>query len=106
MAFPRRAIRPLLAKAQQHGTTTIPGGGSERLLDPKEPIVFRDPLAPARGARLDELGADRDGEIGDRRVFGLPGAVGHDDSIARLSRRPDRLEGLRHGADLIPDLLT
>ena len=42
-----------------------------------------------------------DGQVGDRRVLGLAGAVRHDRAVARLAGHPDRLEGLGQGADLV-----
>src|ERR1019366_8598316 len=39
---------------------------TEGLLDPQQPVVLRDPLAPASGTGLEMSGTDGDGEIGDR----------------------------------------
>src|SRR6187551_1086610 len=49
---------------------------AELALDPQQLVVLRRPVRARRGARLDLAGAERDCEIGDRRVLGLAGAVG------------------------------
>src|SRR5262249_56253478 len=72
------------------------------LLDPEQLVVLRDAVASRRRAGLDLAGAERDGEIGDRRVLGLAGSVGHDCCVAvcvcethgldRLGERPDLVD--------------
>src|ERR1035437_3215258 len=78
-----------------------PRARAERLLDPQQPVVLRDALTPAAGAGLEVSGADRDREIRDRRVLGLPRPVRHEDAVACGPRDRDRLESFGDGADLV-----
>src|SRR5882724_3141503 len=68
---------------------------AELFLDPQELVVLRDAVGARGGARLDLAGAERDGEVGDRRVLGLARAVGHDRAVAVRVREPYRLDRLR-----------
>ena len=51
------------------------------------PVIFRRPLRAARRARLDEIRADADSEIGDEAVLRIARAVRDDDAIPRRPRR-------------------
>ena len=77
------------------------GALAELLLDPQELVVLRDPVAPRRGTRLDLPYAGRDGQVGDGRILGLAGAVGHDRRVPVRTREVDRLERLRERPDLV-----
>src|SRR5215211_3514802 len=48
---------------------------AELLLDPQELVVLRHPVRARRRAGLDLARRGADGEVGDRRVLGLAGAV-------------------------------
>ena len=50
---------------------------------------------------LDLPAAGGDGEVGDRRVLGLAGAVRHDGRVAGVARHRDRVERLGERADLV-----
>src|SRR5436190_2527671 len=75
--------------------------GAERLLDAQELVVLRDAIGARRRAGLDLPAAGRDGEVGDRRVLGLAGAVRHDRAVAGGARGRDRVERLGQRADLV-----
>lgn len=51
------------------------GTVAELLVNPQQLVVLGGALGARRGATLDEAAAARDGKIGDRRVFGIAGAV-------------------------------
>src|ERR1039457_4144798 len=74
---------------------------TEGLLDPQQPVVLRDPLAPASGTGLEMSGTDGDGEIGERGVLRLAGTMRHEDAVARAPGHRDRLERFGDRADLV-----
>src|SRR5262249_2553839 len=74
---------------------------SEVIFDFEKPIVLGKALAAAGRARLDEPGVDGHGEIRDRVVARLAGAVGYDGPVAARLRQAHRAERLRDRADLI-----
>ena len=61
---------------------------AELLLDPQQLVVLRDAVGARRRAGLDLAGADRDGEVGDRRVLGLARAVRDHRRVAVALREP------------------
>ena len=73
----------------------------ERLLDAEQLVVLRDAIGAAGRSGFDLSGIGRNGEVGNRHVFGLAGPVRDDACVARLARHGHRLERFRHGADLI-----
>ena len=66
-----------------------------------ELVVLRRPVGARRRARLDLPGAERDREVGDRRVLGLAGAVRHHGRVAARLREPHRLDRLGQRPDLV-----
>src|SRR5579884_51296 len=74
---------------------------AELLLDPQELVVLGDAIRARWGARLDLAGAERDGEVGDRRVLRLARAVGHDRGVAVVVCEPDGVDRLGQRADLV-----
>ena len=92
------------ANVARGGTRPSPGyvgARAELLLDPEQLVVLRDAVAARRRAGLDLAGAERDGEIGDRRVLGLAGAMRHHRGVAVRLREPHGLDRLRQRADLV-----
>ena len=75
--------------------------GAELLFDPQQLVVLGDAVGAARRAGLDLAGAGADGEIGDRRVFGLARAVRDDAGVAGVARHRHGVERFGDGADLI-----
>src|SRR5690606_10115865 len=71
------------------------------LLDAQELVVLRDAIRAGRRAGLDLPNAGRHGEVRDRGVLGLTGAMRHDGRVAGLPRDADRLERLRERPDLV-----
>src|SRR5437899_2534362 len=74
---------------------------AQLLLDPEQLVVLRDAVAPRRRAGLDLARAERDREVGDRRVLGLARAVRHHGRVAVLVREPHGLDRLGQRPDLV-----
>src|SRR6266851_7747197 len=83
-----RALRVIRARA-------------ELTLDGKEPVVFGDALRAGACAGLYHAHTGRDGQVCDRGVFGLAGAVRDHSRITRSPRGVDGVQGLCEGADLV-----
>ena len=64
-------------------------------------LYFAVAVGARRRAGLDLARAERDREVGDRRVLGLARPVGHDRRVAARLREPDRLERLGQRPDLV-----
>src|SRR5262245_45847520 len=79
----------------------VPRPAAELALDPEQPVVLRDPLAPRGRPGLDLTGAHRHDEVGDRGVLGLARAVRHDRGPARAPGQVDRLDRLGQRPDLV-----
>src|SRR5262245_18081289 len=90
-----------LARAGERGPAVIVRVAAELFVDPQELVVLRRPVAPGRGAGLDLADVGRDGEVGDRRVLGLAGAVRHDDAVTVRAGELDRVERLGQRPDLV-----
>src|SRR3954451_18257387 len=69
--------RASTSQAGERGGPAVNGGLVELLLDPQELVVLRHALGPRGRAGLDLPRPDGDGEVGDRGVLGLAGAVAH-----------------------------
>src|SRR5262245_47628358 len=95
------ALPASAAGARERGPARVDGLAAELFLDPQKLVVLRDAIAPRGCAGLDLADAGRDGQIRDRRVLGLAGAVRHDRCIPALARELDRLERLRQRPDLV-----
>src|SRR5680860_631625 len=67
----------------------------------QQAIVFGNPLAPSRGARLHVAGARPHRQVRDERVWGLARPVRDELRIARLPADPLGLESLGDGPDLV-----
>src|SRR5262245_25189411 len=78
-----------------------PRGGAELRLDAYQLVVLAHAIGAARRSGFDLTGGGADGEVGDRRVFGLAGAVRDDRRVACVGGHPHRVERLGDGADLI-----
>ena len=63
----------------------IHGPLAELLLDPQQLVVLRDAIGAGGRAGLDLAGVGGDGEVGDRRVLGLAGAVRDDGGVAGVA---------------------
>src|SRR5439155_17676493 len=74
---------------------------AELAFDLHESVVFRDAIRAGERARLDLTSAERDGEIGDRRVLGLARAVRDHGGESRAFGESDRVDGLSERSDLI-----
>src|SRR5660397_166829 len=85
----------------EYSSPVEPGRRTEFLLDPEQLVVLRDPVGPRGGAGLDLPGGEPHDEVGDRAVLGLAGSMGHHGGPSRALRHLDRLDRLRHGADLV-----
>ena len=75
---------PARGNALQPGIRRL---GAQLLLDAQQLVVLRDAVRARGRARLDLPGAERDREVGDRRVLGLARAVRHDRRVAVRSAR-------------------
>src|SRR4029453_1436734 len=93
--------RTRLSAPRKRMPTRIFGIGPELLFDAEELVVLGDPVAAAGRARLDLTGVRRDGEIGDRRVLGLAGAMRDHRRVAGRSCGGNRLERLGQRPDLV-----
>src|SRR5438445_9606077 len=81
---------PRLEREAGEGVAARIARGAAKLeLDLQQPVVFRVPLAARDRARLDLPGPERHGEVGDRRVLGLAGAVRYDRRVTRALRELD-----------------
>src|SRR3990172_7086551 len=81
-----------------------PNNGARRprsLFDPQHLVVLRDPVGPRGGAGLDLARRQPHDQVGDRAVLGLAGPMGHHGGPPGALRHLDRLDRLRHGADLV-----
>src|SRR6185503_6869479 len=85
-------LRLALRQAGESVPAGIHGFGAELFLDPEQLVVLRDTVAPRRGARLDLARIGCDGQVRDRRVLGLPGAVRHDHAVAGRTGERDGVE--------------
>src|SRR5580765_1766520 len=94
-------LRVLMASARKSPPAGVHRIVTKLLLDAKELVVLRNAVAPGRRAGLDLARAERDGQVGDRCVLRLAGAVGHDRCVAVLVGEPHRLDRLRQGPDLV-----
>src|SRR5262249_8663719 len=92
---------PVSSQCAQRRFSRVTSLRSELFFDSQELVVFRPPVGAARRAGLDLAGAGGDGEVGDRRIFGLAGPVRDDARVAGLARHRDGVQGLGHGANLI-----
>src|SRR5690606_355409 len=110
----RRPRRPRFGEARPTGLSSVlrgepregqlagvAGGVAERFLDAQQLVVLGDPLAARRGTGLDLAAAGGHRQVGDRGVLGLAGAVAHHALVAAGGGQPDRVQGLREGADLV-----
>ena len=79
----------------------VDGGVAELLLDAQQLVVLRDAVGARRRTGLDLAGAGRDGQVGDRRVLRLAGAVRDDARVTVRARELDRVERLGQRADLV-----
>ena len=76
-------------------------GAAKLLLDAEKLVVLGDALAAAGGAGLDLAGVQRNGQVGNRGVLGLAGAVGRNGGVTGLVRHLDGLQRLGNRADLV-----
>src|SRR5579862_6404556 len=90
-----------VTRARKRGPTRIQRIGSELLLDAQQLVVFRDAIRARRRTRLDLPGPERDGEVRDRRVLGLAGAMGDHRAVTVLLREVHRVDRLGERADLV-----
>src|SRR4051794_20372460 len=95
------AIRLRLTGTRESTPAGIRRAVAELFLDPEELVVLRDAIGARERARLDLARVRRDGDVGDRRVLGLAGAMGDDDAVAVAPRELDRLERLGQRPDLV-----
>src|SRR4029077_6257505 len=93
-----RAIAPGWSPSERRAEPRIL---AERPLDPQELVVFGRPLTARWSPGLHLPRVRRDGQIGDRGVFGLSAPVRDDDAEAGALCRLDRVERLREGPDLV-----
>src|SRR5579862_2826345 len=91
----------LPAGARESAPARIRRASAQLLLDPEQLVVLGDAIGARRRAGLDLTGAERDGEVGDRRILGLAGAVRHHRRVAVRLREPHRGDRLGERADLI-----
>src|SRR6478735_5387023 len=88
-------------EAREGAGAGVDRGVVELLLDAQQLVVLGDPLGPRRGAGLDLAAVGRDGEVGDRGVLGLAGAVAHHAPVPRALGHLDGVERLGERADLV-----
>src|SRR6185437_3309244 len=74
---------------------------TEQLLDPEQLVVLCDPLAACGGAGLDLAAVGGDGQVRDRSVVGLAGAVADHAAEPGPVRQAHRVQGLGHRANLV-----
>src|SRR2546425_671205 len=74
---------------------------SKLFFNAKQLVVLGDAVGAAGGARFDLPGVEADGEVSDKRVFGLARAVGDDGGVAVTASELDGRDGFRHGPDLV-----
>ena len=73
---------PCRANRGKAAGTGVARGVVQLLLDAQQLVVLRHPLAAGRRAGLDLAAVGGDGEVGDRGVLGLAGAVAHHAAVA------------------------
>src|SRR5581483_1595798 len=95
------AIDPNLARPRtgERLPARIRRATAELALDPQQLVVLGDAVRARRRPRLDLAGAERDREVGDRRVLRLPRAMRHHGRIAVRLREPHRLDRLGERPD-------
>src|SRR6478609_10817691 len=93
---------PASAAESREGT---PAGVASRVtqlvLDAEQLVVLRDAVRTRRCAGLDLAAVGGHGEVGDRGVLGLAGAVAHHVAEAGAVGELDGVEGLGERADLV-----
>src|SRR4051812_30361226 len=77
---------PEARPARRPDRPAVRRGAAELLLDAQQLVVLGDAVGARRRAGLDLPGVDGDGNVGDRRVFGLAGAVADDAREAAAPR--------------------
>src|SRR5206468_5019838 len=98
---PAGAASPPAPQAGQRATSPEGGRLAQVVLDAQQLVVLGDAVGPRRRAGLDLAAVGGDGQVGDRRVLGLAGAVAHHAAVAVLLREAHRVEGLRERPDLV-----
>src|SRR5207245_11475797 len=78
-----------VGSASQGPASRVARPGAQLLFDPQELVVLGDPLAAGWSARLDLAEVERDRQVGDERIFGLPRAMGEDRRVAAAPRGLD-----------------
>src|SRR5262245_50722136 len=81
-----RALSSRSATGAQRGPAGIGGARAEFFFDAQELVVFRGSVGTGERSGLDLSAIGGNGEIGDRGILRLAGAVGHDRAIAGLVR--------------------
>ena len=72
-----------------------------RVGDADEFVVFRDAFGAGEGTGLDLAGAEADGEMGNRDIFGFARTMRHDGIKAGAFSEHDGVDSLGESADLI-----
>src|SRR5690348_4296864 len=97
---PRRALRDstgrkfALTVPREGAATGVPRRVVELFLDAQQLVELGHALGAGRRTGLDLAAADGDGEVGDRGVLGLTGAVAHHRLVPGPVREVDRVERL------------
>lgn len=71
------------------------------MLDFKQTVIFRDPLAAAKRTGLDLSPAHRDSKVCDEGIFRLSRTMRHDIGPSRAPCRVNSSNGLRHRTNLV-----
>src|SRR6185436_5786399 len=91
-------LRPLLlgldGETRERKVACVAGGVAELLLDAQQLVVLRDALAASGRTGLDLPAAHCHGQVGDRGVLGLAGAVAHHGAVAAAVRQVYRVQRL------------
>ena len=74
---------------------------AEGVGDAEQLVVLGVAVGAAGSAGLDLAAVGRHGDVGDRRVFGLAGAVAEHGGVVVADRQVHRVKGLSEGADLV-----
>ena len=96
-----RVLCPSAAQRLECGAARIDGGTGKVLFNAQQLVVLSHAVRAAHRAGLDLTRIETHGNIRDRAVFRLAGAVRNDGRVSRALGHIDGFERLRKRADLI-----
>ena len=84
-----------LCKPHELSEPPVNRGAAQLFFDPQQAVVLCYPIRTTQGASLDLTRCGGDGQIRDRRIFRLAGAMGNNHPVVRCLGHVDRSQGFR-----------